>query len=189
MVEKRGYLNIVYLNSLICHFLKNISNHNLCVWNVFNGLHYSPSSFKSSSKFSEDFIAHFPEKSAISVSMLKQAAADDNFLQIVGQFWPQPLSSASVRSSPFTGLCSSLLSLHLRLHWLADRSHGFDAAPIPEAGGGEGLSPAWFWTAPFTSVSVVKDVDTSWKNALPVSALMWTMRGKVFNLLSNEATY
>lgn len=47
---------------------------------------YSPSAFRSSSKFSDDFIVHFPEKSALFLSMftlIVRVFADDRLLWLL----------------------------------------------------------------------------------------------------------
>lgn len=94
---------------------------------------YSPSTFKSSSKFSDDFIVHFPEKSAVFLSMLTLS---------VGVFTNDRLGLFVLLL--LTGLLSSLLCLHLPLHWLADTSSASGVDPTnTDTGGRVGLSP-WY---------------------------------------------
>lgn len=135
-----------------------------------NEFPHVPSAFKRSSKFSEDFIFHFPEKSVTFFSMLVQVAemvlrrleADCN----CGLSGSVP-SLLTRFVKPVSPLCP-----HQRLRWLADSSPGSDAGPANAEGGGrEGLW--WFLTK--CGLHLCRHGERfgyELENALPVRALM-----------------
>lgn len=139
-----------------------------------NEFPHSPSAFKRSSKFSEDFIFHFPEKSVTFFSMLVQVAVAEMVLCRLEADCNCGLSG-SVPSlltrfvKPVSPLCP-----HQRLRWLADSSPGSDAGPAnAEAGGREGLSPPWSLTK--CGLHLCRHGERfgyELENALPVRALM-----------------
>lgn len=78
-------------------------------------LRYSPRTFRSSSKFSEDFIVHFPEKSAVFRSMVMLPVWDfftDDELKWLLR--PSVLSvNRSAQQSPLSASASPMIGWHL----------------------------------------------------------------------------
>lgn len=135
---------------------------------------HSLSAFKSSSKFSEDFIFHLPEKSGIGFSIVIERKKSKCFVLFV--FCRQSHKARSLSSfcaSFFLRwpMCTALSSACIcaSIDWLKDRQAVMVVAR-------EGLS-ALTLTAASTSGSMVRDVDTRWGGrgeaggALPVIAL------------------
>lgn len=146
-------------------------------WIVPLNVLHSLSAFKSSSKFSEDFIFHLPEKSGIVFSIVTERRNYFFFLIIFcrrshrarSRSPPRPFAPLSLTATP---MCAALSSARMcaSIDWLSARQAVMVAAR-------EGLS-ALTRTAASTSGSRVRDVDTSWgrrrrkrKKALPVIAL------------------